>query len=126
MIFIYNLISSGINTSNQIKETNNIQNEANYVLTVFREFHERGEPYQFYFEGTNLIIEEKDTRNYHTEFNTFLYNLIDANPTVVDETNPIIVEPKKATSKSVELKLTIQSKKFSDINTKIKTTLHRL
>lgn len=103
MLVIFNIVSSGINNSKQIQERANLQNEANYLLTVLREFHERGETYTISFNNGEMFIESAESPN-RAVFNTYKYEVNGA-------TEMLIVNP-KGIEKSFTLELKLTSKKY--------------
>lgn len=117
MLVIFNIVSSGISNSKQIQERANLQNEANYLLAVLREFHERGEIYTISFNNGEMIIESSESLN-RTVFNTYKYEINGA-------TEMLTVSP-KGTEKSFKLELKLTSKKYTQIEHTTKTILQIL
>lgn len=117
MLVIFIIVSSGINNSKQIQERANLQNEANYLLTVLREFHERGETYTISFNNGEMFIESAESTN-RAVFKTYKYEVNGA-------TEMLTVNPKGA-EKSFTLELKLTSKKYIQIEHTTKTILQIL
>lgn len=117
MLLVFNILSTGIKNSKQIQERANLQNEANYLLVVLREFHERGIDYTITFTGEKMIIEDIN-QQHKTLFNNYHYE-------VNHKAESLTIFPKKE-DKSFQIELKLMSKKYPDIEHTTKTVLQIL
>lgn len=118
MLFLFNIVASSLNSSKKMQEQANIQSEANYLLVVLREFHERGEDYTISFINGELIIEEDLTSNYRTVFNRYYYE-------INDKTELIEISPEYE-EKTFNITIKLTSKKYKEVDHITKTTLQIL
>lgn len=118
MLFLFNIVASSLNSSKKMQEQANIQSEANYLLVVLREFHERGEDYTISFINGELIIEEDLTSNYRTVFNRYYYE-------INDKTELIEISPENE-EKTFNITIKLTSKKYKEVDHITKTTLQIL
>lgn len=118
MLILFNIVASSLNNSKKMQEQANIQSEANYLLVVLREFHQRGQDYTISFIDGELIIEEDSTSHYRTVFNRYYYE-------VNDKTELIEISPKNE-EKTFNITIKLTSKKYKDVIHKTKTILQIL
>lgn len=124
-ILIFSFMVNGINQSESQKEKANLQQQANYVLTVWKEYHEDGIEYEIsisnnnqtikFISSTNQTIIEKSSMKYYLEIQNSL------------ETNNLsAMKVVPHSQKRLKIRINVESGKDPTKKYDIKTTLSRL
>lgn len=129
-IILYSIFANGLHYSNQAKETVLIQQEANYLLTILKEQHEKSNSYSITVEDDYKKVVIKDSANktvtienpnYH--YRIYRYDPYTPNSQELFENN---VEYQIDSTENFPIFISIESISNPNLKFEVKTILSRL
>ncbi len=127
---IYSVFSNGLQYSSKAKNTVSIQQEANYLLTVLKEQHEKVNSYTVTVNNDHkkVVINNSNNETFTIDNPNFFYKMCKYNPSTSNCEKPIEgnFEETIDSKNRFPIKIIIESSTNDDLTYEVKTILSRL
>lgn len=122
---VFGLLTNSLNQSAAQTTKANSQQQSNYLLMVWKDYHEKGNEYTIVISNDNTKVEFNSSSN-HTviENPSFEYYLTVVGQSKVNDSSVVTFTPR--TQKTLTINITVQNVKDSTKKYDINTTLSRL